>query len=221
MRIYLFIFFIVTVVLGISSYRITNAIFASTATSQNNTFATAEVFPTATPTATLTPTPPEEVALHLVINEVSPLGDTEDEWVELHNPTSNPINLSGWLIEDGGGSDALPSVVIPAGGYGVVITGNSTVDATSSGAVEVRLSGGGSPNSIGSGLNNTGGDEVEIKNSTVSIDAMNYGSVTTFFSGGPGIPDPGTTVSRIPNGTDTDTGSDWQTNTVITIGVTN
>lgn len=52
----------------------------------------------------------------VVLNEVSPKGD---DWVELYNPTSAPIDLSGWGLADldpvSMGPKTAESVVFPAG----------------------------------------------------------------------------------------------------------
>jgi uncharacterized repeat protein (TIGR01451 family) len=58
----------------------------------------------------------------VIISEVAWGGtaaNTADEWIELYNPTSSPINLFGWTLISS--SDATPSITltgsIPAGGY--------------------------------------------------------------------------------------------------------
>lgn len=223
MRFKFFIFLGLMVALTIGTFKISNAFFASSAVSSNNIFSTAEVFPTSTPSETLTPTPTGEVdetptptpdeSLHLIINEVFLTGSAAVEWVELYNPTSNPVNLLGWKIKDATSQmDDLPNVSIPSGGYAVIVSSGTTVNTSTLSAVIITVS----ANGVGSGLNDTGGDIVELLNGTVVIDSMSYG-----VSGWPATPTAGNTISRIPNGIDTDSGSDWQTNTVSTIGVSN
>ncbi|MEM6645548.1 MAG: lamin tail domain-containing protein [Bacteroidota bacterium] len=49
-------------------------------------------------------------------------GDTSD-WIELHNPTGQPINLAGWHLTDDASVPQLwplPDMVVPAGGHVVV-----------------------------------------------------------------------------------------------------
>jgi hypothetical protein len=74
---------------------------------------------TNTPTITLTPTPVG--FLSIIINEVAWAGtaaSTSDEWIELWNPGSSPINLTGWILR---GVDGTPTIAltgtIPAGGF--------------------------------------------------------------------------------------------------------
>jgi len=58
---------------------------------------------TVTPTGTIhTPTPTATPTLGIIINEVAWMGTAAasgDEWVELYNPTSADVNLSGWTLK--------------------------------------------------------------------------------------------------------------------------
>ena len=47
------------------------------------------------------------------INEVSPNGETQTGWVEFFNPTSSPVDLSGWKLIDS--NFFAPEYVFPAG----------------------------------------------------------------------------------------------------------
>ncbi|NTX59100.1 lamin tail domain-containing protein [Myxococcus sp. CA051A] len=89
------------------------------------------------------------VADHVVISEVSGRGATSqtDEFVELHNPTNQDVDLSGWMLQykSAAGSTYTGTFVIPAGkvipahGYfllahtGYTGTGALAADATWSG----------------------------------------------------------------------------------------
>ncbi|MBL8103108.1 MAG: lamin tail domain-containing protein [Anaerolineales bacterium] len=68
--------------------------------------------PPFSPTPTLTPAPGE-----VVISEVAwagTLATTNDEWIELYNTRSTPINISGWrLVSDSGSVDVVLNGVIP------------------------------------------------------------------------------------------------------------
>ncbi len=72
-------------------------------------------------------------ATHVVINEVyydAPSGYSEpqNEWIELYNPTSNNVDISGWNITDYEGNWSFPDgTTIPAGGY-ILIVNDATYD---------------------------------------------------------------------------------------------
>jgi hypothetical protein len=56
----------------------------------------------------------------MVFSEVmydTPGKDSEEEWIELSNPTAEPVNLSGWKIQDNSGSWSLPEHIIEAGSH--------------------------------------------------------------------------------------------------------
>jgi len=59
----------------------------------------------------------------LFINEVAPFGVADTGWVELYNPTSKPVDLTGWAVTN---ADAflrttLPAgLIVPAGGFLVI-----------------------------------------------------------------------------------------------------
>lgn len=81
----------------------------------------------------------------IIINEVMWMGSRSsslDEWIELKNLTSNPINLEGWIIENGasaGGEITIPvGYLIPANGY-FLIGNYSENDSSSSLNVVVDL----------------------------------------------------------------------------------
>jgi hypothetical protein len=78
------------------------------------------------------------VALHLppklprlVITEVltNPAGsEYTQEFVELENLEAEPVSLAGMLIEDKTGSDVLPDVAVPAGGFALIVAANFVAD---------------------------------------------------------------------------------------------
>ncbi|MCC6607936.1 MAG: lamin tail domain-containing protein [Anaerolineae bacterium] len=59
--------------------------------------------------------------LDVVLSELAWMGTTasaNDEWIELHNPTSAAANITGWLLAAGDGTPSiLLSGTIPPGGY--------------------------------------------------------------------------------------------------------
>ena len=49
------------------------------------------------------------------------------DWVEVHNPSVNPVSLNGWTLTDNRGNLTkwqFPDVTIPANGYRVVFASN-------------------------------------------------------------------------------------------------
>jgi hypothetical protein len=66
----------------------------------------------------------------VVINEImynTPSADPAEEWIELHNRGTTPVNLLGWRISDGV-DYTFGNVSIPAGGY-LVVAANTEVFA--------------------------------------------------------------------------------------------
>jgi hypothetical protein len=90
-----------------------------TATVTNTPTVTETPTITLTPTNTLAPTPVP--AMSVIINEVAwggTLYSSSDEWIELYNPGSQPVNLSGWrLISSDNSPDILLTGTIPAAGF--------------------------------------------------------------------------------------------------------
>jgi hypothetical protein len=91
----------------------------NTATVTNTPTVTETPTVTLTPTNTLAPTPVP--GMSIIINEVAwggTLYSSSDEWIELYNPGSLPINLSGWrLISSDNSPDILLMGTIPAAGF--------------------------------------------------------------------------------------------------------
>lgn len=100
-----------------------NNLIRGTPASPNFNFI-ATLTPTQTSTLTSTPTrtPTPSNVRSVIINEIAWAGTAsslaDDEWIELYNPTSAAINITGWRIS---ASDGTPNItlsgVIPAGGY--------------------------------------------------------------------------------------------------------
>ena len=97
-----------------------------TSTSTPTATATATFTPTNTATPTVTPTRTNTATpvgfMSVIINEVAWAGTasalTNDEWIELYNPGSNPVDMTGWTLK---AADGAPSIAlvgsVPAGGY--------------------------------------------------------------------------------------------------------
>lgn len=92
------------------------------------------------------PPPPQLVVTEIMRNPAA-VGDDHGEWFEVHNPTTDAVDLLGWLISDEDSDlhriDA--SVVIPSGGW--VVLGrdadrgrNGRVDIAYAYGTDIRLS---------------------------------------------------------------------------------
>jgi len=81
-------------------------------------------------------------ANHLVINKIQidgllGAGGTEDDWVELYNPTASSISLVGWSIQKASSNGATSSPFkeplsgsIPAHGYYLIVRNNVVTTAS-------------------------------------------------------------------------------------------
>lgn len=88
--------------------------------SPNGTGAFIETLEPTKGAANAAPTP---AGLDVRINEVESSGGTPGDWVELVNPTSAAIDVSGWIVKDSDDThvSTLPSgTIVPAGGFSVV-----------------------------------------------------------------------------------------------------
>ena len=76
------------------------------------------ITPTRTPTITLTPSGLRSVILNEIAWAGTISGLPDDEWIELYNPGTTAINMTGWSIR---ATDGTPNITlagaIPAGGY--------------------------------------------------------------------------------------------------------
>lgn len=134
--------------------------------------------------------------LPLMMNEVFSRGvDPDFDWVEIHNPNSVQVDLSGYKIYDlGGNSGSKPKkpfpagAFIPANGYYVIVVDDAAADGSDFGL-------------------SSGGDEVWFENASgIVIDNIAI----------PAMPVATTSFSRIPNG-----GINWQISNTITKGAPN
>ena len=153
---------------------------------------------------------------------------SDNEWIELYNPTANPVNIKNWEICDNHDCDILSSnnLFIPGGGYAVITYKENTWDYwhIPAGAIKIVLN---SP--IGDGLANAA-DMLLLKNPQGgTVDQVNWGTPdggwTNYNSGiwNPGIIGAvrGDIVGRDPNGYDTDHVSDWRIFKLPSVTVTN
>ena len=146
----------------------------------------------------------------LLISEVlyDALGaEPAEEWIELYNNASSPIELTDWTISDNLSTDVIsPTVTIPVGGVIVIAASEDFYISYPDfpGAIVFVADG-----RIGNGLGN-GGDRLMLKDDEgMVIDQMSYGADTTAFD--PACLDvaAGHSLERSPVNVDTDTAGDW------------
>ncbi len=195
------------IVISIMFFHNSYAFFSDSATSLNNTFTAASVFPTPTPSSspsplstpspTPTPTPspsPIGIANHLVISEVQINGGpshADQDFIELYNPTNSAIDLNGLrLVKRTGNSsddDSIKSwtspTLVPDHGYYLWANSSETTFPSSIGAdaftsVDLTAS---STVALRSGSLNTG----------TLIDVLSWNDGSTLVEGNEFDPNPG------------------------------
>jgi hypothetical protein len=141
--------------------------------------ATSTSTPTNTPTNTITNTP-TTLAANIVISEFRFRGSAgaSDEFVELFNPTSGPINLNGWKLRGsnnaGTVSDRYTFIadVILGPGKHYLLANTSNVDGVTADAT------------YSTGITSDGGVALTLSNNTI-IDAVGLSSGSAFKEGTP------------------------------------
>lgn len=168
--------------------------------------------PSGTPGATPPRGSPEPAYLPLLLlSEVLPDplrtgDDSADEWVELYNRGTLPVNLAGWAIGDGRSWDALPALRVPPGGFVVVVASRGLSETLAAAGMAVAQVADGR---IGNGLAN-GGDVLRLRGPTGQIaDAVSYGDDLAAFDPAVPLGPPGSSLERIPPDGDTDSAEDW------------
>lgn len=140
----------------------------------------------------------------IVITEImqnpSAVSDTNGEWFEVLNTSSQAIDMNGWVIRDDGNDSHTigASVTVPAGGYAIL---GRNADSASNGGISVDYE------YSGITLGN-GADEVVIEDNTGAvIDAIAY-------DGGAVWPDPaGASMELNDAANDNNDGTNWSVST--------
>jgi len=146
-----------------------------------------------------------------------------NEWIEIYNPLDNPVDISGWIIEDNNSTDIIPSSSpIPAKGFAIISGSSSTWGYWDipAGVVKIVLADG---KIGGDGLDNDS-DRVILKmpnGSGIEDDAMSYGEDTYAFDPPCSDVAEGHILGRVPTGVDTNQASDWQDLGLPSVTVTN
>lgn len=130
--------------------------------------------------------------------------DPDNEWVEIYNGTNATVSLSGWSIQNSGGSDTIPAGVTLGSKKYLVIVPSSEFLTYWPSATSVSLG-----SLLGSGLANAG-DVVRLKNnSNLTVDAVSWGTNTSAFSPAVKTVPKGYSMARTPATIDTDKASNW------------
>lgn len=145
------------------------------------------------------------VSDHVVISEVSGRGATSqtDEFVELHNPTNQPVDLSGWMLQykSATGSTYSGTFVIPAGkvipAHGYFLLAHTGYTGTGAQAADATWSG------FDMSASTTAGGHVRIgrdltTSSPIEVDRLGWGAANApeGGAGGPYHPAAGGSIER-------------------------
>jgi hypothetical protein len=158
------------------------------------------------------------LANHAVINEVSidslvGAGGTDDDWVELYNPTDQAINLNDWSIQKTTGTGgSLVKVAlsgqIPAEGYFLIVRNGSTTSQSLRDKADILAS-----DSFSLASNNIVylvNDNNNITNSSDPniIDFVGWGTASFYEGSAPASAiAESKSIARVPDGEDTDQNS--------------
>ncbi len=149
----------------------------------------------------------------VLINELyydHPGTDDGQEWIELYNSDTEGINLAGWVIEKAGGEFVhvytFPEITIAGDGY--LLVGEADVEGADL-TTELAFQNGGSETD---GVRIVSADS--LWTDTVLYDTPNSNELEydTGACGESFAPDvaPGNSLERMPDGEDSNSGSDWQ-----------
>jgi len=122
-------------------------------------------------TAPSGPVPPSQPASPVVlINELQydPIEGSDAEYVELYNPGTEAVDISGWALSDAVDRVFRGGTVIPAGGYIVSLRDDDTFGATYASGIYVSGEHGGK-------LSNDGEHLALLDDSGTTVDEVTYG----------------------------------------------
>ena len=160
-------------------------------------------------TAVVTPSTVTNLLITEVFYNTGLAPEDDNEWIEIYNPTTNVVDLTGWSIRDTapGAVDALPAAIINPGEF-IIIAADTNAFLAANPAYAGQLLEV-ADGKLGSGLNNFG-DGVLLRNAaSATVDAVSYGASTAGLS--PSVPNvaAGHSIARDPANSDTNTRNDW------------
>jgi len=138
---------------------------------------------------------------HVVFSEVfydTPGVESDEEWIELYNPTLNPIDLSGLTIDDNANSYILPDgTTIPSRGFLIIARDETAFENLYEFLPDIS--------GLTLSLANTG-DVLRLKNGDDEIDMVAWEDYVSEWNL---VANEGESIQRYPLNQDTDTASDW------------
>jgi hypothetical protein len=171
---------------------------ATTTVVETTTIAETTTIPEITTTLSTTTIPSLD---HVVFSEVfydTPGTESKEEWIELYNPTSNSIDLSGLKISDNSNNYTIPNGAIISNSDFLIIARNETGFYNLYGFL---------PDISGLTLSlNDNGDVLRLKNGGEEIDMVAWENYVLEWNS---IANKNESIQRNPPYQDTDTVNDW------------
>ncbi|UZE93591.1 MAG: lamin tail domain-containing protein [Candidatus Pacearchaeota archaeon] len=131
--------------------------------------------------------------------------EDDNEWIELYNPTSQDIDISGWTIQDNNGTWVIPNGTIIGTGKFISIARNGTAYYNMYSLIP-HLEG------LTLRLANSG-DILRLYNASNEIDMVSW---EDFIAGWPNYANENFSTQRQPPWQDTNTSADWTNNSIPT-----
>jgi len=126
------------------------------------------------------------------------INEPSGEWIELYNPTSEPVDISGWIIEDNGGNWTIPAGTVIDAGQFITIARNATEFYNMYGCLPHLT--------YNKQLANTGNDWLRLYNGSIEIDMVRWKNASV---GWPIYANENKSIQRQPPWQDTNTSADW------------
>jgi hypothetical protein len=147
---------------------------------------------------------------NLLITQVFPGAAANQSWIQIYNPSANPIATAGWTIQNDrpGVTDSIPDITIAPGTFAVLAGDTNFFQSAYPGVANqvIQLS----DNFAGNGLGQYA-DGLQLYNPNGDLaDQLSWGFDTTLMN--PSVPFVTTStasLARVPANVDTGRSSDW------------